>query len=184
MTYTALEFFPAIIRGDLVCDSISEFLNKSKDDAQKEEVEVAEINPAHAGGNDFCREYGIPIEEGANCVIVKATRGSISTIAACVAPVNHRIDFNGVVRKTLNARRVSLLPVEEVLEATGMEYGSITPFGLPADWVILLDSRLLFPIKIVVGAGLLKSKIRLPGKMLADLPNAQVVENLAAPKEL
>ncbi len=35
---------------------------------------------------------------------------------------------------------VSVAPLEYVLEKTEMEYGSITPIGLPIEWEILVDS--------------------------------------------
>ncbi|HSW87422.1 MAG TPA: YbaK/EbsC family protein [Rhabdochlamydiaceae bacterium] len=174
-----MKFEPAIDRTDLVSPSVTTILKNWQGSTPVQEIQVAEIDPAFAGGNDFCMHYGISTDEGANCVIVEGSRGSSITIAACVAPVNYRIDFNGVVRKALNARRVSLASLDKVLELTGMEYGSITPIGLPLEWIILLDQRVLLPPHIVIGSGRLKAKLRLPPKALAELPSARVIENLA-----
>ncbi len=177
-----IEFAPALDRLDLVSPSVATMLRHWKGPVPIQEIEVAEIDPAFAGGNDFCTHYGVPTAEGVNCVIIEATRGNSSTTAACLAPVNYRIDFNGVVRKALNARRVSLAPLDQVLHLTGMEYGSITALGLPAEWIILLDPRVLVPSHIVIGSGLLKAKLRLPGKALAELSLAKVIDNLAVPQ--
>jgi prolyl-tRNA editing enzyme YbaK/EbsC (Cys-tRNA(Pro) deacylase) len=59
-----------------------------------------------------------------------------------------------------------------------MEYGSITVIGLPSTWPILIDSKLTQVELLIVGGGLVKSKMRLPGKMLEQLPNAIIIENL------
>lgn len=73
---------------------------------------------------------------------------------------------------------MSLAPIEMVLNVTGMEYGSITPVGLPKEWKILIDSRLIDLPGVIVGAGLLKAKLSISGKALTQLPNATCVEGL------
>lgn len=179
MNLRTLTFVQAIDHPELLAPSVHSLLQELGSHFPVHEIEVAEINTVYAGGNDFCNHYGIPIEEGANCVIVEAIRGSSSQIAACLAPVNCRIDFNGVVRKTLHARRVSLAPLKHVLTRTTMEYGSITAIGLPKEWAILVDHRVVLPSRIVIGSGLLKSKLRIPTKLLLQLLPVKIVENLA-----
>ena len=64
--------------------------------------------------------------------------------------------------------------MDAVTAATGMEYGGITPVGLPADWPVLVDEAVARP----VGdhrMGIRRSKLRLPGPLLAALPAAQVL---------
>jgi prolyl-tRNA editing enzyme YbaK/EbsC (Cys-tRNA(Pro) deacylase) len=60
-----------------------------------------------------------------------------------------------------------------------MEYGGITPIGLPAGWPILVDSRVAQTSYVIIGSGVRRSKILLPGAALAALPGAQVVDGLA-----
>ena len=69
--------------------------------------------------------------------------------------------------------------LEVVLEMTGMEFGSITPPGLPDDWKILVDSSLLEQEKLVIGGGLVTSKLLLPAEVLVCLAQAEVIEGLA-----
>lgn len=57
---------------------------------------------------------------------------------------------------------------------SGMEYGGITPLGLPNDWPLLIDSAVDASPLVVVGSGLRRSKLLLPGPLLATLPNATV----------
>lgn len=174
-----LNFEAAINRADLICPSIAKLLHNWYGSTPVEDILVAEIDPAFAGGSDFCRQYNIPTTEGANCVIVESKRGDVSTIAACLAPVDYKIDFNGVVRKELNGRRVSLAPLDKVLNETSMEYGSVTPVGLPTGWPILIDERIISLPRVIVGAGLVRAKLSLPGKALLELPNVKIIKDLA-----
>jgi prolyl-tRNA editing enzyme YbaK/EbsC (Cys-tRNA(Pro) deacylase) len=93
-------------------------------------------------------------------------------------PVNCRADLNNVARRVLGAKRVSFAPLDEVLEETGMDYGGITPLGLPESYPILIDSRIAEMERLIVGGGFRKSKLSVSGKILAELPNAVIVEDL------
>lgn len=175
----SLQFQSAINHPHLVGKTVTTLLQNWQGTVPVEDIHVAEINPELAGGKDFCTHYGVPFSMGANCVVVEGVRNEQRTFAACVALVGAQIKFNSIVRKHLNARRVSLAPLDKVLELSQMEYGSITPFGLPENWHILLDSQLLNTPRIVIGSGLLKSKLSLPVGALINLPNAAVLEGLA-----
>jgi len=58
---------------------------------------------------------------------------------------------------------------------TGMEYGGITPVGLPAGWPILVDERVNATDLVVIGSGVRRSKLVVPGALLATLPGAEVI---------
>ena len=51
-----------------------------------------------------------------------------------------RADVNGVARRRLDVRKASFMPMDEAVAGTGMEYGGITPIGLPPDWPVLVDA--------------------------------------------
>jgi len=85
------------------------------------------------------------------------------------------------VRRHLDARKASFAPVDAVTAATGMEYGGITPVGLPADWPVLVDEAVAKTGSVVIGSGIRGSKLRLPGPLLAALPAAQVLPGLGIP---
>jgi len=83
----------------------------------------------------------------------------------------------------LHATRADLLVrlgrVDDAVAATGMEYGGITPIGLPGDWRVLIDARVAAAPRVVVGSGVRRSKLTLPGSLLGQLPGATVIEGLA-----
>jgi prolyl-tRNA editing enzyme YbaK/EbsC (Cys-tRNA(Pro) deacylase) len=76
-----------------------------------------------------------------------------------------------------------------------MEYGGITPLGLPPDWRVLVDARVVVADHgtpagtgtarpathpaVIIGSGIRGSKISLPGALLGRLPGAEVVPDLA-----
>ena len=146
-----------------------------------DEVLVAEIDPALADTAAFCERYGVSPAESANCVVIAARRGGNTTYAACVVTALTRADVNGLVRRHLDARKASFAPVADVTAATGMEYGGITPVGLPADWPVLVDEAVAKTGSVVIGSGIRGSKLRLPGRLVSAIPSAQVLPGLGAP---
>lgn len=96
-----------------------------------------------------------------------------------MVPVGYRYNMGSVVRKYTNSRTVSVANLEYVLNSTEMEYGSITPIGLPNDWKILVDSSILKQEQIIIGGGLVKSKISLPVNIFLKLPNVEIVDGIA-----
>ena len=109
-----------------------------------DDILVAPIDPDLADTAAFCEAYEVGLDVSANCVIVAGKRGGeVTRYAACVVLATTRADVNGVVRKLLDARKASFAPMDEAVTLTGMEYGGITPIGLPADWPILVDARVV-----------------------------------------
>ncbi len=143
------------------------------------EVRVAPIDPDLADTAAFCARYDVLAEDSANCVVIAGRRGELTSYAACVILANTRADVNGVVRRRLDARKASFAPMDDAVTYTAMEYGGITPIGLPAPWPILVDRAVLDRDVVVIGSGLRRSKIALPSSALADLPGAEVIEGLA-----
>ena len=168
---------PAIERPDLLAPAVFSALRELGDAAA--EVEVAPIDAGLADTAAFCDAYGVGLDISANCVVIAGRRGEETRYAACVVLATTRADVNGVVRRLLDARKASFAPMDDAVALTGMEYGGITPIGLPADWALYLDSRIPALPRAIVGSGIRASKIELPGSVLAALPNAQVVEGLA-----
>lgn len=178
MRIGTLEATPAIERLDLVAPPVAAALPAWSGPVPVDEIGVAEIDPELADTAAFCERYGVGLEESANCVVVAGRRGGEVRLAACVVLATTRADVNGLVRRHLEARRASFAPLDEAVAETGMEYGGITPIGLPADWPLLVDAAVAASPRVVVGSGLRRSKLTLPGKALSDLPNAVVLDGL------
>jgi prolyl-tRNA editing enzyme YbaK/EbsC (Cys-tRNA(Pro) deacylase) len=109
---------------------------------------------------------------------VTGRRGAVERHAACVVLATTRADVNGLVRRRLDARKASLANVDFAVSASGMEYGGITPIGLPDDWLLLVDAAVLATPLVMIGSGLRRSKIVVPGAALGRLPDAEVVDGL------
>lgn len=139
------------------------------------DARVAAIDPDLADTAAFCEHYGLPLQTSANCVVVAAKRGGEVSYAACMVLATDRADVNGVVRRHLGARKASFAPMDEATGITGMEYGGITPFGLPGQWPVLVDEAVAAEPEVVVGSGLRASKLLVPSKLLTGLPGAEVL---------
>lgn len=146
-----------------------------------DDVLVAPIDPDLADTAAFCEAYHIGLDISANCVVVAGRRGGETRYAACMVLATTRADVNNVVRRHLDVRKASFVPTDDAVAHTGMEYGGITPIGLPADWPVLVDPRVTGTPYVVIGSGVRRSKIVLPGESLARLPGATVLDGLALP---
>ncbi|HSX01865.1 MAG TPA: YbaK/EbsC family protein [Candidatus Saccharimonadia bacterium] len=159
-------------------DQAKSLLGVPVDDCLKErgysDVWVSEIDPNLADTAAFCKQYEIDLDVSANCVIVEAKRGDRTWYAACVVLATNRADVNGMVRKTLNARKVSFAPMDIATSLTHMEYGGITPIGLPSDWPILIDSQVIQHERVILGSGIRGSKVLVASERLRSLSNAKV----------
>ncbi|MEV0268999.1 YbaK/EbsC family protein [Hamadaea sp. NPDC050747] len=138
-------------------------------------VLVVDTDPANADTAVFGEVYAVPPEQSANCVVVAGRRGENTTMAACVVLASTRADVNGVIRKRLDARKASFAPMDDAVEQTGMEYGGITPIGLPASWPVLVDAAVAGTPWVVIGSGRRRGKLLVPGKLLAELAGAEVL---------
>ena len=134
---------------------------------------------AHYVGDASQPLHGSTMSDGANCVVVGGTRAGEERVAACVVRADTRADVNNVVRRLIDVRKASFLSMDQAVAESGMEYGGITPLGLPAAWRLLVDSRTLDIELAVVGSGIRRSKLLLPGRLLGLLPRAEVHEGLA-----
>jgi prolyl-tRNA editing enzyme YbaK/EbsC (Cys-tRNA(Pro) deacylase) len=147
--------------------------------SESDSVGVAPIDPDLADTAAFCEAYAVPLEASANCVVLAGKREGQVRMAACLVLATTRADVNGVARRWLDVRKISFASMDDAVALTGMEYGGITPIGLPADWPILVDSRVIAQPAIVIGSGLRRSKIVLPGALLGEYPGVRVLDGLA-----
>ncbi len=170
-----LDVKPAIEHTELLGPSVAAALAIISGAAK---IGVAEIDPGLSDTAAFCQHYEIPIEQAANCVVLEAKRGDRTWFAVCVILASTRADINGLARRTLDAKKVSFAPMEKAVAETGMEYGAITPIGLPKDWPILIDKAVVDSESVIIGSGIRKSKLIVPGAVLAVLENVQVLDGL------
>src|SRR5690606_4338635 len=136
-------------------------------------LEVAPIDPELADTAAMCEAYDSPEDHSANCVVVAGRRGDVTRWAAVLVLATTRADVNGVVRKRLDARKASFAPMDDAVALTGMEYGGITPVGLPVEWPVLVDEQVLAAGTVIIGAGIRGAKLLLPAESLLLLPNAE-----------
>lgn len=171
----SLQSLPVLDHLDLLGSPVAAALTRW---SYSEQVAVVEIDPALADTAAMSEAYSLPLSAGANCVVVAGKRGGEERIAACVVRADTRADVNNLVKRALDVRKASFLSTERAVEGSGMEYGGITPIGLPDSWRLFVDAAVLEAPVAIIGSGVRRSKLLLPGKLLGDLPRAEVVQGL------
>jgi len=164
-----LEWRPAAEVPDLLAGPVREALGDLP-------AYAAAIDPGLADTAAFCAEYDVPMTASANCVVVLGKRGGEESYAAVMVLATDRADVNGVIRKHLGVRKISFAAQDDAVGRTGMEYGGITPIGLPAEWPVLVDEAVVQAGPVVIGSGIRGSKILVDGAELAKLPTATVLD--------
>ncbi len=144
--------------------------------------EVVPCDPDLADTAAFCATYGYDLDQSANAIVVVG-KGDPRIYVCCLVLATTRLDVNGVVRKRLERKKASFASADETAEITGMQIGGVTPYGLPADLPLWIDSRIMDVPDVIVGGGSRDRKLLVPPESLAALPGAEIVEALAKPAE-
>jgi prolyl-tRNA editing enzyme YbaK/EbsC (Cys-tRNA(Pro) deacylase) len=172
-----LSSVPAALRPDLLAEPTRDTLARA---GLLEQVGVVEIDPSLSDTAATQREFGLQPDTLANCVIVGGKREGAERLAACVVLADSRADINGVVKRLLDVRKASFLTVDRAVGLTGMEYGGITPIGLPPEWPVLIDRRVTETEIVLLGSGVRRSKILIPGSLLGQLAHVEIIDGLGA----
>ncbi|MFJ3710068.1 MULTISPECIES: YbaK/EbsC family protein [unclassified Streptomyces] len=164
---------------DLLTAPVADAVRNWQGDVPAQDLIYVDSDPEIADTDAFVAHYGPELlDVSANCVVVAGKRGGEVSLAACLVLSHTRLDVNGAVRKQLGARKASFAPMETATGETGMEYGGITPIGLPGAWPLLVDSAVVDREWVLIGSGRRRGKLIVPGKAFAGLPGAVVLDGL------
>ena len=172
--FAKLNPVPALERPDLLPAAVIDAVRTYAPSTQ-----VFEVDPAHADTETLCQVYDLPMDVMANAVLVLGRRGGDDRYACCMTLAHRRVDVNNVARRKLDVRKASFAPMEFAVETSGMEYGGITPVGLPSDWPVWVDGAVADTELVCIGAGIRGAKLLLAGADLLKLPTAERVDDLA-----
>jgi len=142
------------------------------------EALVFAIDPDDADTARLTAKLDLPLAASGNAVLITGMRQGEARHCCCMTPADRRVDVNHVVKQTLDVRKCSFASMPEAVAASGMEYGGITPIGLPADWPVWLDGHIAGLDQVLIGSGVRGSKLIVPGESLLRLPGAQLVDGL------
>ncbi len=142
------------------------------------EHEIVDCDPDLADTAAFCAAYGYAPEDSANTIIVIA-KSDPPRYAACVVLATTRLDVNRVVRQRFGVKKASFASGELTQEMTGMMIGGVTPFALPPDLPIWVDSRVVARQRLLFGGGSRSCKVVGPPELLSQQPQVEIVQDLA-----
>ncbi len=134
--------------------------------------------PDQADTAVFCEVFDIAPEDSVNTILVVG-KTEPRVYSACLVRADTRLDVNRAVRKEMGVRKASFAGLDEAVEVTGMMYGGVTPFGLPGEIPILIDSRIAGDGVVWLGGGSRSLKVGVKADDLLRLPNSRLVEDLA-----
>lgn len=176
MRLGTLTWSPAVDRLDLLATPTAAAVTAwaATDPEVAAHLVVTAIDPELADTAALTEAYDLPLSGSGNCVLVSGKRAGEERIAAAVVRASTRADVNNAIKRLLDVRKASFLPTERAVADSGMEYGGITPVGLPADYRVVIDSGVIAEDMVIIGSGLRRSKLALPGALLARLPGAEV----------
>ena len=155
-----------------MADGLIEQLNSTGVD-----FEIVECDPALADTAEFCEAYGYEPGDSANTLLVIG-KSDPPVFAACVVLATTRLDVNRVVRTRLGTRKASFASGDDTAAITGQQIGGVTPFGLPADLPIWVDSRVMDRERIILGGGSRDRKVLASSEILTAI-GAETVTDLA-----
>ena len=141
--------------------------------------EEIEIDPDLADTALFCERYGFPMEQSCNTIIV-ASKKEPKVFVACVVLATTRLDVNKRVRKLMGVSKASFASQKEMKILTGMEVGGVTPFSLPDELKLYVDSLIMELEWVILGGGGRDHKLKISPDVFHQL-GAEIVENLALP---
>ena len=141
--------------------------------------EVIEIDPALADTPLFCEHYGFPMEQSGNTIIV-ASKKEPKVFVACVILATTRLDVNKCVRKLMGVSKASFASPDEMKVLKGMEVGGVTPFSLPEELKLYVDSLIMELDWVILGGGGRDHKLNISPEVFHQLCS-EIVKNLALP---
>ena len=147
-------------------------------ESTKLKFEIMDCNPELADTKIFCKEYNINLEDSVNAILVKTKTGGLK-YALCALLATTKLDINNLIKKKLNAQKVSFADSEETTKITEMIIGGVTPLTLPNNLPLWIDSRIMLRDLIILGGGNRSSKIKISPTIFNFTPNAEIIVGLA-----
>lgn len=170
-----LEFVSVASHPEYVAPKMLSFL---KSHELTDKIQVAQIDPQYADGEKLSETYGVDINQELNCLAFAGKRDGQIRYAAVVVLYGKRVNSGAVLKHAMDATKPSFANLDDVIAMTCMEFGSITPVGLPDDWQVLIDSSVKELDEVIIGGGRVDAKFKTTTQILAQLPHAKFVDQL------
>ncbi|HEX2834269.1 MAG TPA: YbaK/EbsC family protein [Thermoanaerobaculia bacterium] len=142
--------------------------------------EVLACAPELADTAAFCAHYGISVDDACNAIVV-VVKTEPRRYVGCLVRADTKLDVNKKVAALIGTKKLSFASSEETAELTGMLIGGVSIAGLPAEFPLYIDERVLERESIIIGGGNRHSKARLAPSALLKLPNAAAAD-IAIPR--
>ena len=116
----------------------------------KYELREYEVDPDDLSAETVATKVGLPPEQLFKTL---AVRGDRNGIYLAVIPGNEELDFKALARLT-GDRKVDMLPLKEVQDATGYIRGGVTALACKKDYPVYIDGLAQIHDVISISAGM------------------------------
>lgn len=116
----------------------------------KYELREYEVDPDDLSAEIVAAKIGLPPDQVFKTLAVQGDRNGISL---AVIPANAELDFKALARQT-GDRKVEMLPLKEVLPATGYIRGGVTALACKKNYSVYIDGLAEVCDVISVSAGI------------------------------
>lgn len=141
-------------------------------------AKVQVLSDSTATARDAALALGVPVSHIGKSIVFGSNQG----VLVAVVCGDHRVDAEALAH-CLQVSGVKPLKADEVKSRTGYVIGGVSPFGLPSDVKVIVDSKLGGFEECYVAAGHPKAVVHVQLKELMALTNAHV-KSITAPAQV
>ncbi len=132
-------------------------------------VETYDVSDGKIDGISVAEKTGRPPEQIFKTLVL--TDGSQHIVA--LVPVEAHVDMKKIA-KQIGAKKVDMLPLQQLTKVTGYERGGCSPIGMKKQLPTWIDERATQFESIIVSAGKVGMQVELPVQTLCTLTNATI----------
>jgi Cys-tRNA(Pro) deacylase len=119
---------------------------------------------------DAATTLGVPVKHIGKSIVFKSESGEVLVAVVCG---NHRVDVK-LLAENLKTENFKPVRADDVKSLTGYVIGGVSPFGLPANIKVVVDTHLKEFTHCYVAAGHPKAVVRIAIDELIALTDARV----------
>lgn len=132
-------------------------------------AEVITLPDSTATAKDAAQSLGVELYQIGKSIVFES---ETATIVAVICG-DEKVDLS-VLSKILQTNNIEILKADKVKQRTGFTIGGVSPFALPSETIIIIDTRLHDLSECYVAAGHPKSVVLTSGKEIVNLTNAKI----------
>ena len=138
--------------------------------SKNSKAQVQMLPDTTATAKDAASQLGVKLHQIGKSIVF----GSGSEVIIAVVCGDKRINTD-IISKALKINEIGLLKASEVQQSTGFVIGGVSPFDLPSEFTIIIDSGLHNQSDCFVAVGHPKAVVKTSGREIVAITNATII---------